>query len=415
MHKVHYGDLPVDSLLPHFFDTVDVTNGASITLTGLATADIEVYKNVSMTQRASDSGYTLLDGDGIDLDGRVGVHGFSLDLSDDDDPGFYSAGDFYTVVVDAVTVNGQTVRFVACSFSIAMVSVEIAAAVWDKVLTGATHNIATSAGRRLRVMQDFQGYQDAAVWIDTLNGVAGTADFENGTPANPVDNLPDALTIAASVGLSRFRVAPGSSITLAAALTNQLMLGAVWDLDLNGQEITNSFFAGATVSGIGTTVGGEQFFSQCRINGLTMPANTHIHESAMRGPLALGEAGDYFIDRCHSAVAGTGAPVLDWGAGLNASNVSVRNYSGGWEIHNMGAGVGQYNMSLEGRGQLIINANCSAESLVAIRGLFTVTDNAGGAVTLSQDARYDTGQIEAAVAAATASRVPKWGQNISRS
>jgi hypothetical protein len=45
-------------------------------------------------------------------------------------------------------------------------------------------------------------------------------------------------------------------------------------------------------------------------------------------------------------------------------------------------------MSLEGRGQLIINANCSATSTVAIRGLFTVTDNAGGAVTLSDVARF---------------------------
>lgn len=414
MEKIHYGDLPVDATLFHFFHTFDVTNGASITLTGLAVADIEVYKNGSMVQRASDSGFVLLDTDGIDLDGRVGIHGFSIDLSDDDDPGFYSAGDWYTVVVDAVTVNGQTVRFVACSFTIAFISAAIGDGVWDEVLSGATHNVPGSAGRRLRVIQDFQGYQDAAIWIDTLNGVAGTADYENGTPANPVDNLPDALIIAASVGLSRFRVAPGSSLTLAAAFTNMVMQGEGWTLDVGGQDITNSFFWGATVSGIGTAVAGMQFFSHCRINGLTMPGGTHVHESAIRGPTTLGDAGDYFFDRCHSAVAGTGTPSLDFGAALNASNLSFRNYSGGLEILNMGAGVGQYNMSLEGRGQLVINASCSADSIIAIRGLFTVTDNANGAVTLSQDARIDVDQIEAAARAAAVSTLPKFGQNIVR-
>ena len=91
------------------FATFD-SNGGSVTLTGLAVTDIEVYKNGSMTQRSSDAGYTLTDTDGIDLDGAAGVHGFSLDLSDNTDAGFWSAGAQYTVVVNSVTIDGQTVR-----------------------------------------------------------------------------------------------------------------------------------------------------------------------------------------------------------------------------------------------------------------------------------------------------------------
>ena len=52
------------------FDTFD-SDGASITITGLAVTDIEVYKNGSVTQRASDNGYALLDTDGIDFDGAA--------------------------------------------------------------------------------------------------------------------------------------------------------------------------------------------------------------------------------------------------------------------------------------------------------------------------------------------------------
>lgn len=92
--------------------------GNSVTITGLSVTDIEIYKNGSVTQRASDNGYTLLDTDGIDFDGLTGIHGFSVDLSDNSDSGFYAAGNDYMVVVSAITVDSQTVSFVAALFSI---------------------------------------------------------------------------------------------------------------------------------------------------------------------------------------------------------------------------------------------------------------------------------------------------------
>jgi len=58
-------------------------------VTGLAVTDIEVYKGTSMTQRASDNGYTLLDTDGIDVDSVTGIHAFSIDTGDNSDSGFY--------------------------------------------------------------------------------------------------------------------------------------------------------------------------------------------------------------------------------------------------------------------------------------------------------------------------------------
>lgn len=93
-------------------------NGASVTLTGLAVTDIEIYKDGGTTQRASDNGYTLLDTDGIDFDGITGLHGFKIDLSDNTTSGFYSAGSNYMVAISSVTVDGQTVNFWAASFDI---------------------------------------------------------------------------------------------------------------------------------------------------------------------------------------------------------------------------------------------------------------------------------------------------------
>ena len=110
--------VPASTTLYVPFATYDKDDGSSITLTGLAVTDIEIYKNSSMTQRSSDAGYTLLDTDGIDLDGITGIHGFSVDLSDNTDSGFYTVGSWYTVVVSSVTVDSVTVNFIAAMFRI---------------------------------------------------------------------------------------------------------------------------------------------------------------------------------------------------------------------------------------------------------------------------------------------------------
>jgi hypothetical protein len=113
-YPVHY--VPAGDVLPVFFSTYGKTNGESLTMSGLAVTDIEIYKDGSTTQRASDAGYTLLDTDGIDFDTITGIHGFSIDTGDNTDAGFYTVGAWFHVVVSAVTVDAQTVNFIAAAF-----------------------------------------------------------------------------------------------------------------------------------------------------------------------------------------------------------------------------------------------------------------------------------------------------------
>ncbi len=115
---INFGPVPLGAVLPVFFASYAGSTGASVTLTGLAVTDVEIYKGTSMTQRASDAGYTLLDTDGIDVDGTTGIHAFSIDTGDNTDSGFFAAGSFYTVIVSAVTVDSQTVNFIAATFRI---------------------------------------------------------------------------------------------------------------------------------------------------------------------------------------------------------------------------------------------------------------------------------------------------------
>lgn len=100
----------------HTFSSDDPS--ASMTITGLATTDIEVYKNGGTTQRASDAGYALLDTDGIDFDATTGIHGISIDLADNTTADFYTAGAQYWVVIASITLDAATINFIPVTFTI---------------------------------------------------------------------------------------------------------------------------------------------------------------------------------------------------------------------------------------------------------------------------------------------------------
>lgn len=94
-------------------------SGASISIGNtLVAGDIEVFKNGSVTQRATDSGYAVL-GDTGNFDNRIGFKGISISLYNTaDDASFYAVGSTYWVAIDSVTVDGRTVRFWPAVFEI---------------------------------------------------------------------------------------------------------------------------------------------------------------------------------------------------------------------------------------------------------------------------------------------------------
>ena len=87
---------------------------ASATITNLAAGDVEIHKDGSTTQRASDNGVTVT----IDFDSVTGNHIVSIDLSDNSDAGFYAAGSRYQVRIEGTTVDGATINAWIGAFSI---------------------------------------------------------------------------------------------------------------------------------------------------------------------------------------------------------------------------------------------------------------------------------------------------------
>lgn len=246
--------------------------------------------------------------------------------------------------------------------------VEIAKAVWDRILTGATHNIATSAGRRLRGIQEFQGYESGAIWVDTINGTAGTIDYENGTVEQAALTWADALTLNASLGFNKFIVKGASSITLTANSNNYHIIGSgPTTLALNSQSVIGITVENCVVSGVMTGVGTTQRLIDCSIGAVTLIKGTHVHTSAITGTQTVGEAGDFYYDRSHSGIAGVDTWIFNFGGAIGDTNLNWRNGSGGIQLESMGD-TGTDTASVEGRGQ-IIEGTCTGGT-VAVRGLF---------------------------------------------
>jgi hypothetical protein len=76
------------------------------------------------------------------------------------------------------------------------------------------------------VVNQSVGYADGAIWVDTLNGTAGSTPFVNGVADNPVLTWAEALTLSVSVGVERFRIINGSTITLTASAENYTLIGS---------------------------------------------------------------------------------------------------------------------------------------------------------------------------------------------
>ena len=211
-----------------------------------------------------------------------------------------------------------------------------------------------------------KSYENGAIWIDTIDGVAGTAVGTNGMATTPVKAITDVATLIASTKLRKVEVAIGSTITFAATHANESFLGEKWTLALGSQAITGSYFKGATVSGIGTGAGTQWF--ECTVGTVTLPT-TQLTSCSLTGTFTTGATGTYIFNNCVTAQANNW--VLDFDA-LGASVVVLWNFSGSVSPVNMAAGDA---LVFCGTGALAIQASCLAGT-VYVRGMVEVTGSA---------------------------------------
>jgi hypothetical protein len=259
--------------------------------------------------------------------------------------------------------------------------VEIAKAIWDRILTGATHNIATSAGRRLRGIQENGSVYNGKVHVDTNNGVTGVVPYENGTSDNTVLTWAEALIIAPAVngGLSDFHMINGSSITLTANTDNKSLFGDNYSVALGGQSCADIYIEGASVSGTGTAATGEMHFEGCNF-GTSSVQSGHFDFCAFANTITATLTGGYQYHNCYSGVPGAGAPIFTKTAGQTITS-EWRNWAGSITVSTIESGDV---MTIGGTlGTVTLNG---ADGSVEIRGSYkSIVDNRTGSPALNVD------------------------------
>lgn len=327
-----------------------------------------------------------------------------------------AAGGLYTRGTGAgqlsQTVNGSlgsVTSLAATALDLILVGSTFVAAliagVWDRVLTGGTHNLNNSAGRRLRQLQEAGNIYAGRVHVDTVDGVAGTAAYENGTSDNPTDLWASAITIAASIGggIKDFHVVNGSAIVLGESNANHSIFGDHYTLDLNGQACGGLYCEGATVSGAGTSAGEEMHFEGCDIGTATVEQG-HFDKCGFTATLTMNTTDDYEYHSCYDKTATAAIFTKTAGQMITAEWV---NWSGSITISGIESGDA-YILAGTELGDIVLNG---ADGTVVVRGIYTsITDNrttTGGRVLTI------TGAVKAADVAAilgdTADMQPKLG------
>jgi hypothetical protein len=274
-------------------------------------------------------------------------------------PGFTIAAD------DNITINALTAH--------------IPDLVWDEPLTGANHNVATSAGRRLRNIQDFGIYDMASVWVDEINGNStGIIDGEDATVTNRANDFDNAQIVAASIGLDNIHVQSGNTITLSSTLNGYRVWGKLYNIILGGQDIGNTLFeGGSSLSGTGTGTNPE--IEHFKIGVATLPP-CRIINCQLTSTLTLGSTGAYRILDSESGVAGAAAPTII-GPGAGGTTLEVRDWDGGLTLNGLASGNV---ITIDGTlGTITLNG---ADASVEIRGTYkSLVNNLTGSPTVNTD------------------------------
>lgn len=234
------------------------------------------------------------------------------------------------------------------------------------------------------VVNESVGYANGAVWIDTLDGTPGVEKFINGTADNPVSTLADAKTIADSLGLKRFIVSFGSTITFVEDMSGYEFYGQGYVLNFGGQIGDPVYVEGAAIAG---TLLGTVSLDGCRLlNGSNLP-NGSFNSVSFEGDVTFSGT-EYVLKDCGAAVSSGGIPTITLGAGT-AVFADIFEWSGQVKVATVKPGD---LLNVTGRGTVFIDSSCTGGTLV-LGGDFTYDDQASGAVVISDQTRYAVDQL----------------------
>lgn len=258
-------------------------------------------------------------------------------------------------------------------------------AILDALLSGLTHNVPSSLAKIVRQLQESGGYEGGFVWVDTVDGTGtGTVPFENGTITSKCITFANAIVVAgnAALNIKQFSISSDSIIILEATLSNRVIVGHGWELQLASQNIAGLHVIDAEISGICT--GSDWEFHDSKVTILSADAGT-LHNSYISGTMNFTEAGQYHIHNCHAGDGGI-APKFNVGAAVGDTILLIHSWHGKSALQNCGQ-VGNDEINLTGFGEMNIEASCIG-GVINVQGSWAIT-GAAAFITAGGVINYD--------------------------
>jgi len=403
-------DYTLGSTIYHAFTTRAFATGVPTVLAGSPT--LEIYENDSTSPIVEGASKLVLT---ISLNS---IAGFNLATITATGGNGFESGKEYHIIIKTGTVGGTSVvGEVVGHFSIEKATADVVKWLGTAAATPATAGIpdvnvknidndAASASGTVtfpnatlasttnitagtittttNLTNERSKYMLGAVWIDSVNGAAGSTSYTHGIVTNPCTTIADGKSIADNLKLKNFMSLAGSTLTLAAGMGGYIFGGDLWTLVPASQSLAGAHIDGATMTG--TVTGAASEWDKCHIQTTTMPTAT-LRGCGLSGTFTVSATGIYTFDQCYSEVAAGGDWILDFGAAVGATTIGLRHWAGTVDVRNMLAGDV---LVVAGTGKLTINANCTAGA-IQIRGLIELVNNGSGQ-TITDTSRYSEDQ-----------------------
>lgn len=233
---------------------------------------------------------------------------------------------------------------------------------------------AVESGARAR---EAAAYPGRRIFIDTVNGMAGTVPCENGTINNPVDSWADAKTLATTLGYLDFFVVSGSTLTLSSSAADFNFNGENYAFYPNGKDISGCIVRNAlvyfSVSSATTT---ETQLIDCLISQLVVSVGIVLRNCIFTSASEHELLGACKFYNCRSDTLQANPPIFDFqGSGSLPSNTAVFiDWAGDLRIKRLYYGGYAH---VYGRGVVTIDSDCTG-GVIKLRGNLETVDNVSG-------------------------------------
>ena len=193
-----------------------------------------------------------------------------------------------------------------------------------RFLSTTTTNIQTERIRfEFTTLAAESGFEGGMVWIDTLNGVSGTAQGI-GIATNPVSNIDDAITIAGNNNLHQYFVPSDSTLTPTGDFNDFTVSGIRFETVLGGHDYSGThLIRSAPISGIATTATNSLVILEGLVTTMTTD-NVYFGDSVFLGTCTFGTSGivspSVTMNHCRSGST-TAIFTKTSGATLNLTNL----------------------------------------------------------------------------------------------